>query len=141
MEYAATVWDPYKQSSIKALEQVQRRAARFVHNDYTSRTPGCVTKMIEDLQWDTLENRRQQARLQLLFKIHHGLVDIPATEYLKTSDARTRGGHRFFQERHTDKTFLNSFFPRTIKEWNSRPATVTSAATLEEFLPKAYNNL
>ena len=103
-------------------------------NDYTSRTPGCVTKMIEDLQWDTLESRRHQARLQLLYKIHHGLIDIPASEYLKTSDARTRGGHRFFQERHTDRTFLSTFFPRTIRDWNSLPNKVTSAASLDEFL-------
>ena len=33
LEYAAPVWDPYRQADIKALEQVQRRAARYVYND------------------------------------------------------------------------------------------------------------
>jgi hypothetical protein len=46
LEYAATVWDPYTQSSIQTLENVQRRAARYVCNDYHSRTPGCVTNML-----------------------------------------------------------------------------------------------
>ena len=32
-----------RQADIKALEQVQCRAARYVYNDYTSGTPGCVT--------------------------------------------------------------------------------------------------
>ena len=32
LEYAASVWDPYSDSNISALEAVQRRAARFVCN-------------------------------------------------------------------------------------------------------------
>jgi hypothetical protein len=33
---------------------VQRRAARFVINDYTSKTQGCVTSMLTSLEWQTL---------------------------------------------------------------------------------------
>jgi hypothetical protein len=43
LEYAAMVWDPITQTLIQTLENVQRKAARFVINDYTSRTQGCVT--------------------------------------------------------------------------------------------------
>ena len=49
LEYASPVWDPYHQADIKALEQVQRRAARYLYNDYSSRTPGCATDMINEL--------------------------------------------------------------------------------------------
>ena len=35
MEYAASVWDPYHHNDILALEKVQRRAARWVMNDYS----------------------------------------------------------------------------------------------------------
>ena len=34
MEYAAAVWDPYHHNDILQLEKVQRRAARWVLNDY-----------------------------------------------------------------------------------------------------------
>ena len=34
MEYAATIWHPYKVGDTKALEKLDRRAARFVKNDY-----------------------------------------------------------------------------------------------------------
>jgi len=37
LEYAATVWDPHLQTHIDALEQIQKRAARFVTNYYKSR--------------------------------------------------------------------------------------------------------
>ena len=35
MEYAASVWDPHHLNDIQALEKVQRRAARWVMNDYS----------------------------------------------------------------------------------------------------------
>ena len=38
MEYAAPVWDPYRQPDIKVLEEVQRLAARYLYNDYTTST-------------------------------------------------------------------------------------------------------
>ena len=34
MKYACTVWSPYTKKNIQILEPVQRRAARFVNNDY-----------------------------------------------------------------------------------------------------------
>ena len=74
LEYASTVWDPHRQGNIKGLDQVQRRAARYVCNDYTSRNPGCVTTMIKDIGWESLQDRRCIARL--LYKMQHGLVDV-----------------------------------------------------------------
>lgn len=133
LEYSSTVWDPHQQASIKSLEQVQRRAARYVFNDYSTRTPGCVTKMLEDLNWEPLEVRRRHDRLSMLYRMEHNLVDIPVNRYLSRSDSRTRGPVKFFQERITDLTYSNSFFPRTARDWNRLPSRVVSAATLEDF--------
>jgi hypothetical protein len=41
-----------------------------------------VTSMLEDLKWPTLEERRQRARLVLMYKIVNGLVKIDATDRL-----------------------------------------------------------
>ena len=124
--------NPYRQKHIKAVEQMQRRAARYVCNNYTDRTPGCVTGMIQGLQWDSLENRRHTSRLQMLFKIKHGLVDVDKELYLKQSDSRTRGFSRFFQARTASEVYYNSF-PRTIRDWNKLPLQVTSATSLADF--------
>ena len=35
LDYAATVWSPYTQKDIDMVEQVQRRAARFIFNNYS----------------------------------------------------------------------------------------------------------
>jgi hypothetical protein len=56
LEYASTVWGPHSSAETHKLEQVQRRAARFVHNNYTERTPGCVTHMVPS------EKRRKRRR-------------------------------------------------------------------------------
>ena len=44
--------DPSNQGDIEALEMVQRRAARYTFNNYTDRTPGCVTSMLVNLKWE-----------------------------------------------------------------------------------------
>ena len=133
LDYASTVWDPHQQGDIKILEQVQRRAARYVYNDYTTRTPGCVTAMVRDIGWESLQDRRSIARLSLIYKMHHGLVDVDTSSYLPQGDRRTRGSRGFFQDRINSEVYYNSFFPRTIQEWNNLPGDVTAGASLEEF--------
>jgi hypothetical protein len=52
---------------IEELENVQRRGARFVFNNYKSREPGCVTNMLNTLQWEPLAHRRAKARVTMCF--------------------------------------------------------------------------
>lgn len=39
--------------------------------------------MLDDLEWGTLEQRRADMRLALLFKIYNGLLPVDAREYLR----------------------------------------------------------
>ena len=107
IEYASTVRDPTTQTSINSLELIQRRAARF------------VTKMLDDLGWDSLQSRRKDNRLAMLCRIQNDLVDINRTQYLTGGDSRTRRAHKFYQQRITHDVYNNSFFPRTIRDWNT----------------------
>ena len=47
LEYASTVWDPHQACLVDKLEMVQRRAARFVCNDYRRTTS--VSELIRSL--------------------------------------------------------------------------------------------
>ena len=67
LEYASAVWDPYKQKDIQLLENIQRRAARYMNN-YMDRSPGSVTSMLDNLKWTSLEHRRRQIHLGMLYK-------------------------------------------------------------------------
>jgi len=133
LDYASTVWDPIQAKKIGQLEQVQRRAARFVYNDYRTRTPGCVTNMLRDLDWNSLEERRRQSRLTMMFKIQHQLVDINPDLYCRKNDAITRGQHRLFQERIHDPILRDSFFARTVRDWNLLSTSTVTASSAEAF--------
>lgn len=71
LEYAASLWDPSTEKSIIKLEAVQRRAARFVMNNTS-----CVTDMMQTLKWPSLQQRRQIARMAMIYKrklsVHFG---------------------------------------------------------------------
>ena len=56
LEYSCSIWDPYTHDNINKLEMVQRRAARYVQNNY--HTTSSVTSMIDTLGGPTLAERR-----------------------------------------------------------------------------------
>ena len=103
---------------------VQRRAARYVMNRY--RNTSSVTSMLEHLEWECLEARRAKHQLTVFFKIVHGLVDIPATDYLTPASNRTRSQHSLkFRHIPTSSDYYKfSFFPSTVRHWNSLSANV-----------------
>ena len=74
MEYASSNWSPATDCHIDQLEMVQRRVARFVLNDYSRQSS--VSAMMSTLDWDTLRQRRDNARTTMLYEIKHNLVDI-----------------------------------------------------------------
>ena len=49
--------------------------------------------MLERLEWETLETRHAKYQLTMMFKIIHGLVDIPADDNLTAASTRTRAHH------------------------------------------------
>jgi len=58
------------------LDKVQRRAARFVKRDYRRTTS--VSELTSQLGgWQSLEERRKNARLSLFYKGLHGLAAVP----------------------------------------------------------------
>ena len=80
VEYAAKTWAPSTDTNTNKIEMVQRRAARFVTNDYGRKSS--VTEMIADLGWDTLQKRRDFARLNMMYLIVYNLDEIPVEPYL-----------------------------------------------------------
>ena len=124
LEHASTLWDPHKQQDIQLLQEVQRRAARYVTNNYTDRSLATVTSMLENLKWTSLEHRRRQIRLGMLSKVNKG---IKPASFFRHSDPRTRGAQQLRQEQTQHHVLFHSFFPRTVFEWTLL-STFTSSA-------------
>ena len=133
LEYCSSVWNPHAVEQTNSIEKVQRRAARYVMNNYQQRSS--VTAMIEELEWPSLERRRTTGQLTMLYKIINNTVDIPTTPYFTYNRSRTRANH-IHKINHigtkTD-TFKYSFFPRTVPLWNMLPAAVAEAPSLVSF--------
>ena len=53
LEYGAVIWDPPLEKDIYKLEKINRKAARFIKGDFRTRTEGCVTRMLNDLNLPT----------------------------------------------------------------------------------------
>ena len=66
LEYSCSVWHPHKKSNKDKIEKVQRRAARFVSNNFRRRAS--VSEMLHDLGWQSLDSRRQDQHLVLFYK-------------------------------------------------------------------------
>ena len=134
LEYASASWDPHYKKDISTLERVQRKAAHFCLQNFNK--TASVTDMLSDLKWDTLELRRKKNRLTVMYKLSHNLVDITTEEYLiPNSEKRTRNSHAFkYRLPEVSKdVFKFSFFPRSIREWNSLPADLVNCKSLPDF--------
>ena len=139
LEYSCTVWDPHHNRDIHNLEHVQRRAARFVNRNYTKRTPGCVTNMIQSLGWEPLQHRRYINRFTMLFKIQHGIIDI-SPDFVQLNDQRTRGTKRLRQLPATNDVYKFSFYPRTISDWNRLTTHITDLQSPQGFRDTLANH-
>ena len=72
-EYGSVAWTPCTQKDI-CVESVQRRAARFVCNDYCRSSS--FNTMFSNLGRQDLETRRKMTDLTMFFKIKTGNVRI-----------------------------------------------------------------
>ena len=133
LEYASAVWDPNHKKHISQLEQVQRRAARWTVGNFDRHAS--VTKIMQDLGWRTLDQRRADARLCLFFKVIHGLVAVPLPDYVQYSNRISRYCHSMtFRQVYTSRDYYKySFFPLAIVQWNSLPEAVACLQNLEAF--------
>ena len=111
--------------------------------------------MLADLKLPTLKERRKDKRLCFLYNISKDkLPAIPAKSYLKPIESKRRIKAKTFEncdshnivKRHQNlhnncyqlpesKTiaYKNSFFPRTISDWNALPEAIVSAKSINIF--------
>ena len=103
LEYCGSIWDPTNNDEVNRLEMVQRRAARWARGAHGIIS---VTKLLRDLNWLDLADRRRVQRLSLFYKVLHGDLDIPpqSVDLIRTSGStRTRRSHQWSLQRASGK--------------------------------------
>ena len=133
LEYSCSVWHPHKKSNRDKIEKVQRRAARFVLNNF--RHKASVSEMLHDLRWKSLDGRRQDQRLVLYYKIINGLALVEKEDILTPADSDTRKNHSFkFKHLQANRdSYRFSFFPAIIRSWNNFPFGIEKVNSVEGF--------
>ena len=115
------------------IEKIQRRAARWFINDYSRYSS--VKSMLQQLQWPTLEERRNKSRLSLLYKAKNNLIALEIPSYYQQRHDETRLHHQssYILPYIRTSSHINSFYPKTINQWNALPAHAISSNSLTEF--------
>ena len=114
-------------------EWIQRRAARFVYNDYGRKTS--VTELMKTLDWKPLSERRREQHLILMYTIVNDPIAIPAETHITPNRGITRSSttNKLKLYSYNSDTYKHSFIPRTIIDWNNLSKRCTRATTLETF--------
>jgi ribonuclease P/MRP protein subunit RPP40 len=131
LEYANSVWSPFKHGLIESLEKVQKRATRMI-----KKCSGMSYKeRLMFLKLPTLRYRRLRGDMIEVFKILNGIYDVSVVPKLNRSlESRTRGNvfklaHEYIK--HDVRKY--SFCVRVINTWNSLPDYVVTSLSVNSF--------
>ena len=95
--------------------------------------------MLQRLGWSTLEQRRNSLKNFMLYKIIHGIVHIDYDEVLTRNENPTRGhSQRYCIPPTRINAYHHSFFPSTIRKWNTLPDCIITSANIELFISNYY---
>ena len=139
VDYALPVYfNSLRQTEIVRLEKLQYRAAKIVTGTFhlTSRE-----KLNAELGWETIQSRANMLGLNIFHKIHlhetRPLIAkcMPKLDWQRTNFLRSKGGYLPFE--NNKSTFLQSFFPKMSKVWNSLGSEIQTK-NLQDF--KIYTN-
>ena len=125
LEYAQTVWSPYRFKLIDEVETVQKRATKILpglrHLPYTQR--------LQKLQLPTLLFRRARGDMIEVFTIIHEYYDqelgVPHLQLSLYPNTRGHDKMLFKLQCHLDLRKY-CFTARVVSKWNSQPADVNA---------------
>ena len=159
LKYCSTVWDPKcilknpkegdktKHRLVYQLEMVQMRAARWVTGRYHNTSS--VSDMLRGLDWRSLQQRRVDSRLTILYKIRNHLVAIDENLYLQRGTGRREYQYRQLRADKTTHAFPSSpgqsysgtsYQVKSAKQSNSIPSRLRprGSSTLDSFSLKHF---
>ena len=131
LEYANSVWAPYKMKHIEVLERVQQRATRSLPElkglNYEER--------LRTLKLPTLVYRRIRGDMIETFKITNGVYDSSVVPFFELRDNCSLRDHSktLLKHRSNKRIRAHSFTQRILSVWNSLPEHIVSAPSVNSF--------
>jgi len=127
LEYASIVWSDCNEKDKLVLEKCQRDFARIV----TGARKGTRSELLHnELNWPSLEERRQQSILVFMHRLFYGQCPEYLNELLPDNEDRSqynlRNRNSISQFKARTEKFRKSLVPSGIRLWNSLPPNVQS---------------
>jgi len=131
LEYANSVWSPYKKNDIEQIEKIQRRATKLV---ITLRKLPYKNRLIS-LQLHTLKYRRLRGDMIEVFKIVNDIYDEKVAPILSFNNTSITRGNKFkLYNQNFIHNFRKYFFSaRIVNIWNSLPNWVVDVQSVDLF--------
>ena len=133
LEYAQAIWSPHLKKHINSIENVQKRATKYVDGlkdlDYPER--------LRKLELPTLKYRRARGDMIEIFKHFHVYDKSSISEKFQPKERISRK-HDFQLHDHKAKDGVrgiqnNSFYYRSVRIWNNLPSKVVIAKDMNTF--------
>ena len=133
LEYGCCVWDPHHQVHIEQFEKIKKSAARFVTGNHVLR-PGQTEVNMRRLSWKPLQERRAKTKLGTFYKARSGSFSIPMAELIANRGRTRSGSSTTYILPHSEvDSHLHSFFPSTIRLWNTIPEEARNSSNIDCF--------
>ncbi|XP_077980329.1 uncharacterized protein LOC144435579 [Glandiceps talaboti] len=131
LEYAHSVWTPYKAHQINTIESVQRRATKLIPGLHELTYP----ERLRSLELPTLTYRRVRGDMIEVYKLTHGLYNLSSTLLRLDTSQVTRGHPYKLKKLNTPSLEIRRHFfsNRVFQPWNSLPDNVVNAPTINSF--------
>ena len=137
IEYGSLLYNNCSLHDSNRIEGVQRKAA-LLCTGAIRRTES--KKLMTELNWDSLAQRRAYVKLCVLYKIcknfspHYlGRKYLVTSTSARASRLNTAASHRLFEPLCRLSCYQSSLFPSTIKLWNALPSGVAETSSIMMF--------
>lgn len=140
LEYADIIWDNLPEYLSRKIENIQLEAARIVTG---GNRMASIAFLYRETGWVLLSKRRENHRLVQFFKMFHCktpeyLSNILEIQTSKDGTHNTRSNNSIREIFARTKLYYESFFPSTIRLWNTLPNEIQNNPSLNNF--KKYLN-
>ena len=135
LEYGNTIWGPFYKMDMDRVESVQRRATKLVT---TLKDKSYEDRLIA-LDLPSLAYRRKRGDMIMMYKIVNELVRVDVNDlFTPIPTTHNTRGHksRVFKHHATKRPRIDSFSQRVVNNWNTLPAHVVNASSLNVFKNK-----
>jgi hypothetical protein len=136
LEFAVQAWSPWLQADKEALEKVQRRAVNMVSGLQSH----SYEERLKELNMTTLEERRHQADMQLMYSLCHGKQGLDRSEWFRPPTAAAARTRRLADPLNVGPNSgrleirRNFFTVRAGEPWNRVPPGIKRRRALSEHM-------